>query len=349
MKWMKRYPLLLMLMVSGIVLAGTGLAGKQGIYKDYTYDGWKMPLSSLVFLGLHDGILPGIEQEGGPVIAEGLLMEKSLDGDAMNENGKEGVSAAEDGANGDLNGNLNEDSNAQGALSEKNAQDRDKGALAEEKERTYTFEKVTEEYFDDALFIGDSRTVGLQDYAGMEGRATFYCKTSLTIWDVLEKPIVKEEGQKQLLTVEEALTQNQFGKIYLMVGINELGRGNTELFMEQYAKVVNRIRELQPDAIIFVEGIMRVAGKKNASDAIFNNTNINEKNERIRELADNKDIFYIDVNEVVCDEEGNLNADYTSDEVHLKAVYYQIWKEFLLEHGIVREESNAKEQEGGAS
>lgn len=330
MKWMKRYPLFLMLTVSGLALAGAGLAGKRGIYKDYTYDGLKMPLASLVFLGLHDGILPGIEPEGGLAETAGQpteATEKSLD-DEMNANG---------------------DSNAQGELSEKNVPDSEEGALEEEKERTYTFERVTEEYFDDALFIGDSRTVGLLDYAGIEERATFYCKTSLTIWDVLEKPIVKAEGQKQLLTVEEALTQNQFGKIYLMVGINELGRGNTELFMEQYVEVVNRIRKLQPDAVIFVEGIMRVAGKKNASDAIFNNTNINEKNGRIRELADNKDIFYIDVNEVVCDEEGNLNAEYTFDEVHLKAAYYQIWKEFLLEHGIVREESNAKAREGGAS
>ena len=68
----------------------------------------------------------------------------------------------------------------------------------------------------------------------------------------------------------------------------------------------------------------------------FNNKNINDKNAEIAKLADNNTVFYIDVNEAVCDAKGNLNEEYTIDEVHLKAKYYGIWKQFLLEHGIVR-------------
>ena len=48
------------------------------------------------------------------------------------------------------------------------------------------------------------------------------------------------------------------------------------------------------------------------------------------------DIFYIDVNEAVCDENGNLYADWTFDQIHLKAKYYQVWENFLMEHGIVK-------------
>ena len=40
---------------------------------------------------------------------------------------------------------------------------------------------------------------------------------------------------------------------------------------------------------------------------------------------------------MVCDENGNLHGDWTFDQIHLKAKYYQVWKEFLLDHGIVRE------------
>ncbi len=80
---------------------------------------------------------------------------------------------------------------------------------------------------------------------------------------------------------------------------------------------------------------MRVSGKKSNSDAIFNNSNINARNNAIATLADNKQIFYIDVNEVVCDEEGNLHEDYTFDQIHLLGAYDEIWKQFLLEHGVV--------------
>ena len=193
----------------------------------------------------------------------------------------------------------------------------------------YEFATVDESYFDDALFIGDSRTVGLRDYTDLSEHADFYCETSLTIYKVMEENF---DGQG---TVEEALSNKDYGKIYLMVGINELGRGTTEDFMEKYTEVVDTIHALEPDARIFIQGIMRVSGKKSNSDAIFNNSNINARNNAIATLADNKQIFYIDVNEVVCDEEGNLHEDYTFDQIHLLGAYDEIWKQFLLEHGVV--------------
>lgn len=198
----------------------------------------------------------------------------------------------------------------------------------------YEFQTVTEDYFNDAAFIGDSRTVGLLEYGGIEDRADFYAKISLTIYNVFTEQLAKEEGTGRKITAEEALAQKQYGKIYLMLGINELGTGTTETFMEEYRAVVDRIRQLQPNAVIFVEGIMKVTGKKDREDPIFNNSNIEEKNAAIAELADNRTVFYIDVNEAVCDGEGNLNEEYTMDEVHLKAKYYEIWKQFLLAHGI---------------
>lgn len=37
------------------------------------------------------------------------------------------------------------------------------------------------------------------------------------------------------------------------------------------------------------------------------------------------------------DENGNLISDYTFDQIHLKAKYYQLWKDYLFAHGIVRD------------
>ena len=191
----------------------------------------------------------------------------------------------------------------------------------------------------DALFIGDSRTVGLCEYAGMRDRATFYAATSLTIYNVFESPkkvAQLDDGTK--VTIEEALSQKQFKKIYIMLGINELGRGTTQSFFTVYADTVNRIRQLQPEAIIFVQGIMRVSGEKSRTDKVFNNAAINERNEALAAMANNQDIFYLEVNDAVCDANGDLVTEYTFDQIHLKAKYYQLWKNYLLGHGIVRDE-----------
>ena len=54
-------------------------------------------------------------------------------------------------------------------------------------------------------------------------------------------------------------------------------------------------------------------------------------------LADGENIFYLDINEVVTDETGNLNPDYTWDEVHLLGKYDVIWLEYFSSHGIVKD------------
>lgn len=191
----------------------------------------------------------------------------------------------------------------------------------------YEFVTVGEEYFDDALFIGDSRIVGLRDYTTLKEHGDFYCETALTIHKVLKQEF-KGKG-----TVQEALAKRDYGKIYMMVGINELGTGTTEDFIQKYAEVVDELALLEPDAKIFIMGIMKVTEKKSTQDGIFNNENIEARNHAIATLADNERIFYVDVNEAVCDENGNLKEEYSNDQIHLLGMYNDLCKQFLMEHG----------------
>ncbi len=198
--------------------------------------------------------------------------------------------------------------------------------------RTYNFTSATDDYFNDACFIGDSRTVGIKDYAGIEG-ATFLCKSSLTIYDY-DKPKISYEGKTT--SVRDVLSERQFGKIYIMVGINECGTGTPESFCENYKKVVDDIRNLQPNALIFIQGNLFVTERKSRESSSFTNDNIANRNNAISTLADKKNIFYIDVNESELCEDNALVPEYTWDQVHIKAQYYEIWKDFLLQHAIIK-------------
>lgn len=193
---------------------------------------------------------------------------------------------------------------------------------------------VDNSYFDDALFIGDSRMVGLSQYCqDIDARATFYAKKSLSIYNIRDdKWIETEDGEE--ISLAEALETNHFSKIYIMVGINELGRGDELDFREAYQDVINQIQAAEPDAYIFINSIMHVSGEKNETDELYNNTNINIRNDAIKTLEDRQNIFYLNINEAVDDEEGNLNAETTSDGVHLKGACYEPWHEYLLSHGV---------------
>lgn len=195
--------------------------------------------------------------------------------------------------------------------------------------------KVGKEYFEDALFIGDSRVEGLKIYSELDN-ATFYCKEGISLTKILEEKIVKMKikGKKKNVTIVKALKEKKFAKIYLMIGINEVGYRETDEFKKKYKEVVNKIKEIQPDAKIIILGMMKVTTEYAKENPSFSNANIQKKNDAISTLADNVDVFYLDFNPQICDSKGGVKKKYTWDGVHLKAEYYSIWVNFLKNHGV---------------
>lgn len=197
------------------------------------------------------------------------------------------------------------------------------------------FGRVEEDYFADALFLGDSRTVGLQSYGGLGEIATFYASTGMTIYKLFNAEIVELPDQNEKITIEEALQHQSFAKIYIMVGINEMGTGTVERFAETYRAAVEHLQELQPDAIIYIQAILKVTKARSDKGDYINNEGIEARNEALSQLADGKRIFYVDANPVICDEDGGMVADYTFDGVHLKAKYVSLWEEYLKDNAVL--------------
>lgn len=193
----------------------------------------------------------------------------------------------------------------------------------------YEIGKVPQSYFDDAVFIGDSRMEGVYEYAGIDN-ATFLTKVSMSIYNMLDSKVTNPDYK----TVLDGLEKGHYGKVYMMVGINEIGTANADYFANHYREVINNIRELQPDAIIIIQAIMHVTPSRDETDEYFNNANINERNDALRALADGEHIFFIDENEAYDDENGNLIEEYSSDTIHLYGNKYADWKDFLMDNGV---------------
>ncbi len=192
-------------------------------------------------------------------------------------------------------------------------------------------------YFSDALFIGDSRTIGLKEYGQIEG-ADFFATTGMNVYKVRDESIeVKGIGK---VTLEQLLDKKDYGKIYLMLGINELGY-NMEQTIGKYKELVDWLTEKNPDGILFIQANLHVAAARSDKDKTFNNERINKLNEATSEFIDNKKIFYIDVNKIFDDENGNLKAEYTSDNTHIFAKYYVDWTGWILTQAILPEQDNA--------
>lgn len=185
-----------------------------------------------------------------------------------------------------------------------------------------------EHFFDDALFIGDSRTVGLFEYADM-GAADAFADSGMSLYKVMEVRLsMGDQGEK---TLQEVLENRQYGRIYLMLGINELGY-DQEATAKKYQELVQYLVQSQPQARLILEMNMHVSKKRSETDSIYNNANIDAFNNRIREIASEEGLACIDINERFDDGEGNLAEEYTADYAHLMGKYYAEWADWIYEN-----------------
>lgn len=179
---------------------------------------------------------------------------------------------------------------------------------------------------DDALFIGDSRTVGLMEYAGIDG-ADYFCTVGMSVYNIHKNSVSVPNVGKVTLT--ELLNSKKYGKIYIMLGINEVGYKFSST-VEKYSELIEFIKDKQPDAVIFIQANLHVSKSRSDSDKVVNNIAINELNAELAKLADGKSKFYLDVNILFDDKTGALSSDKSEDNTHLYAKYYKEWGEWII-------------------
>ena len=189
---------------------------------------------------------------------------------------------------------------------------------------------VEDTYFEDTAFLGDSRTEGFHLYSGLKTGA-YYCSVGATVESVFSKAVETPAGKMPLL---DAMAKEDFGKIYVMLGVNELGWSKTETFRDQYAKVIDRLRADHPDAEIILQSIPPVSAKQEKKKTYVNNGRIAAYNEVIFRLAEEKGCDLVDAAEAVTDENGCLRAEWNSDGVHLNVKGCQAWLDYLRTHPV---------------
>lgn len=193
-------------------------------------------------------------------------------------------------------------------------------------------EWLASEYFDDALFVGDSITEGIKLYDVMSN-ATVLADTGVNLNSLYTKDSIElEDGSK--VPILEATQYYNPGKIYLMMGVNSL-LSDEETFRADYGRVVDTLMTQHPDAILYIQSILPVtADYEQRSDAVADNAKIDRYNEILKELAAEKGCYYLNVAEVFKDENGCLPTDASpKDGIHFGSSWYRKWFDYLRTHG----------------
>ncbi len=194
--------------------------------------------------------------------------------------------------------------------------------------------KVDLEYFRTAMFVGDSLSQGFTIYeplasivipAAFKGASPsgMVANNSGSLNDSVTVPMWDH--------IASQTPQN----IYLGMGINALlSASDDEAFLKYYADLLDALRTQFPTVPIYVQSITPVTAATSDARPQLNNDRIDLLNDAIALMAMERGMYYLNVHEVLADENGALREDLAgSDGIHLlDGNKYMVWVEYLQTH-----------------
>lgn len=209
-------------------------------------------------------------------------------------------------------------------------------------------ERVDPSYFDDVVFIGDSVSLKLEYYVRDQrkidenflGKAQFLTAGSFGYINAL-KPVSEDsvhpsyQGTKMLL--EDAIAACGAKKLYIMLGMNDIAGGRYDGTISNLSTEIGRILEKSPDVTFYFQSV--TPRMEDSQTTKLNNEIIRTYNERLLQYCEENGYYFIDVYSALCDENGNLPAEYCSDPVstggmgiHFTNAACAVWLDYLFTH-----------------
>lgn len=139
-----------------------------------------------------------------------------------------------------------------------------------------------------------------------------------------------------LNVIDENVYEYNPTTIFILLGTNDLYQGyNSEETLDHLKNLINKIHSDRPEIKINVLSILpinKTDDSKISKEANNNKTNeqIIEVNRQLQEYCEEKSFTYINMYDVLLDENGNLKLDYTREGLHITDLgYHQITMELL--------------------
>ncbi|MBR6256535.1 MAG: hypothetical protein IKR23_04070 [Lachnospiraceae bacterium] len=115
-------------------------------------------------------------------------------------------------------------------------------------------------------------------------------------------------------------------KLFIYVGINDVLHGReVESILGRYGELFDVLD--QYDCQIYIQGIMPVSSSQYDAERIC--LDVNEINERLREMVEDRGYTFIDLWSEFAGDDWALREEYYYDGVHVNAAAYRHWKEIL--------------------
>ncbi|MBR3298871.1 MAG: hypothetical protein IKI64_06655 [Clostridia bacterium] len=199
--------------------------------------------------------------------------------------------------------------------------------------------RTVEAWFADAVFIGDSITIGWKNYNNLMlesdpnffGQTRFLCEGSYGSGHALEP--INETSMHPIYAGEQHFVWDSVQmmgarKVFILFGMNDLSIYGVDGAAANYEQVIDRILEVNPGVQLYIISAMYMY--KGSEREILNNRNLYLYNRRLVELCARKGCEFVNIASHLIDENGFVPDEYSSDQyVHQTYKAYAVWADIL--------------------
>ncbi len=186
--------------------------------------------------------------------------------------------------------------------------------------------KIEEVVPENIVFLGDSIT----DFYDLDKYYEGY--------HVVNSGINGNQTDDILGDMNERIYQYNPSKVFILIGTNDLQHEKSvDEIIDNIKKIVEGIEENRPQTQIYIESIYPINNTDNEKidqDMVGRRTNedIKEINDKLESYCKEKNITYIDLYNLLVDDEDNLKEEYTNEGLHISDEGYEVITEKIKEY-----------------
>jgi lysophospholipase L1-like esterase len=127
------------------------------------------------------------------------------------------------------------------------------------------------------------------------------------------------------------ITVRQPSKLFILIGINDISRDiPNAVIAANYRAIIDEVHSASPTTTIYVQSILPVnPDVPNFPQHYDKGAHVLAVNRLLRAVARETHAHYVDLHPLFLDARGRLDARYTGDGLHLNALGYQRWVDYL--------------------
>ncbi|RYZ53517.1 MAG: GDSL family lipase [Chitinophagaceae bacterium] len=126
-------------------------------------------------------------------------------------------------------------------------------------------------------------------------------------------------------------------RIFLLIGINDLGRGlPIAVISNNYKRIIQQVKRESSKTKLYVQSVLPMNESLLKADYLKNKKDsVTALNASIQAIAKEEGIPYINLHPAFADEKGELKEAFTQDGIHLRPAAYVEWVAYLKKNNYL--------------